>query len=143
MEAKDDVLGRSVGATEDHGRVKVGDAMSSIFPLGSARTCNQAKDTCRAAVVYTELHYKVESFDGQTIAVSGHLTSKMGRSQSINIGDRGLTMNQTTTILDGVEVIGERAEDKPFSAKLKIGQPLDLTGLVGTKVSLSFDQSML
>lgn len=123
------------------GSSRLGEMQTATFPLAFARICNAAKTSCRAAIVYTAVTYGVESIDGDGIVVSGRLLSKMGKTQTFNSSMGGVTMSNTETVLDGVDVIGERTEDRPFHSTLRLGQALTLPGLLGSTVTLIFSSS--
>lgn len=111
---------------------------SFIPPLTQAVQCNKERTDCKHAVIKTWLEYKVESQTDQSIFVEGVLHSEMGRSFSQNTKSPVYSQEESRTIPESIQLIGESKRDKPFQKKLKLGDELELFGLAGEKVTIKF-----
>lgn len=110
-----------------------------FFPLTQSSVCAGNKSECKWAVVKTSLEYTIEPQPDQRIKISGILHSEMGRALSNKtILSDGYTQSSSITLPDEVPLIGESKFDKPFQRTLRIGEKLDLEGLVGVQIIVEF-----
>ncbi len=109
------------------------------FPPSYAVECNTTKTDCKHAVVKTQLEYVAQVTGNRSVKVSGVLRSEMGRSLSWDSApSSSYSHSQTSSIPDTAEVIRQFKEDQKFEKVLAMNEALELKGLAGVLVKLSF-----
>lgn len=109
------------------------------FPLTYAVDCNVTKTNCKQAIVKTQLEFTAQVTAESRIKVSGILHSEMGRSLSwASAPSPAYSQTVSMSIPSGVEVIREFMDDQRFEKVLRMDEKLELKGLAGVQVALSF-----
>jgi hypothetical protein len=138
--ARDDVLKQNTPLWKTSQLARFQGENAVTFPPSTARVCDLSRTRCRSGVVATELRYRLERADSDTVQVAGNLISKMGRAQTFDSSTGAMSMSETMSLDSDIELLGERKEVIPFHQTLKIDQPLKLAGLGGTQVTLFFSR---
>jgi len=140
-----------VGARDELSKVKaletttrseyvLGTEGAATMDLSTATVCDKEKARCRSGVLSTELKYKIDTFDGQTVTISGKIISVTSRNVTTVSFRPSLRTTQRMGLAEGAEFIGESREERPFTGRMDLGQSLDLEGVLGAKMTLWFEE---
>lgn len=109
----------------------------STKPAGG-RICNDSKSYCELGIITNKFNYSIIKNDGVNIEVVGDLDTQVGKDGELRSNQAGYTSSVSSSVGDNVPLIREEHKDMSFHQIVKIGQPIKITGLVGSSVSLSF-----
>lgn len=101
--------------------------------LSYAIFCNQEKSICKHAVVKANVEYQLSIVNDKEIHVRGQLKSEMGRSKTREVPGS----SNTTSVPEGVEIIGTQDTIVPFEKNIKIDERFELVGLAEDRIFFS------
>jgi hypothetical protein len=126
---------RPVGSTHIGFPVMPSDIRQVGLPPTHAVRCNSKKSACSHAMVGTNLRLQVLPLGTGNYQIQGELRSEMGRAVAMEF-PAGSGMRFREELLAEVPLIGQEKQTVPFQRTVKLGEPIEVLGLLGSKITI-------